>query len=177
VVRGEEYELDCLIYATGFEVGTDYSRRAGLKLIGREGKSLTEAWSAGVRTMHGMHVHGFPNCFVMNNTQSGFTASYPHMLDEQARHIAYILETAAAREANLVEVTAEGEENWVAHCVQKARARGDYFENCTPGYYNNEGRLGDRNEQNGFYGGGPVAFFNLLREWREDGRLDGLSLG
>lgn len=106
-----------------------------------------------------MHVHGFPNCFIMNNTQSGFTASYPHMLDEQAKHIAWILRAVADRGLSRVEVTQEGEERWVRHCIEKAQARGDYFENCTPGYYNNEGRTGDRNVQNGFSGGGgSVAY-------------------
>jgi len=176
VVRDREYELDCLIYATGFEVGTDYARRADLQLHGRGGSTLSETWADGVRTLHGMHVHGFPNCFIMNNTQSGFTASYPHMLDEQAKHIAYIIKTARERKAYRVEATADGEARWVQRCIEKARARGDYFENCTPGYYNNEGRIGDRNVQNGFYGGGPVEFFRLLREWREAGSLDGLSL-
>ena len=38
-VQGQEYELDCLIYATGFEVGTDYSHRAGIQLLGRDGAS------------------------------------------------------------------------------------------------------------------------------------------
>jgi len=176
VVRDREYELDCLIYSTGFEVGTDYSRRADLQLIGRNGTSLSQAWADGVRTLHGMHVHGFPNCFIMNNTQSGFTASYPHMLDEQARHIAYILKVAADRQTPRVEATAEGEARWVEHCIDKARARGDYFDNCTPGYYNNEGRTGDRNVQNGFYGGGPVEFFRILKAWREAGGLEGLAL-
>jgi cyclohexanone monooxygenase len=176
-VGEEQYELDCLIYATGFEVGTDFCRRADLQLLGRDGKSLAEAWADGIRTLHGMHVHGFPNCFIMNNTQSGFTASYPHMLDEQAKHIAYILKAATERELSRVEVTREAEEGWVQTCIEKARARGDYFENCTPGYYNNEGKTGDRNVQNGFYGGGPVEFFRLLQEWRDADLMQGLHLG
>ena len=176
-VRGQEYELDCLIYATGFEVGTDYSRRADMQLLGRDGKTLTQAWEQGVRSLHGMHVHGFPNCFIMSNAQAGFTASYPHLLDEQAKHITYILKTATDRECSKVEVTADAEAGWVQHCIDKAQARGDYFENCTPGYYNNEGKASERNLQNGFYGGGPVEFFRILGEWREEGGLAGLALG
>lgn len=176
-VQGKEYELDCLIFATGFEVGTDYSRRAAIELLGQQGESLTEAWSEGVRTLHGMHVHGFPNCFMMSNAQAGFTVSYPHLLDEQAKHIAYIVGAAAEQGCSRVEVTEQGAADWVQQCIEKARDTGDFFENCTPGYYNNEGRTGEQNAQNGFYGGGSVEFFRLLEEWRADGGLQGLKMG
>ena len=175
-VQGREYELDCLIYATGFEVGTDYSRRADIQLLGRGKKSLTQAWAQGVRTLHGMHVNGFPNCFIMSNAQAGFTASYPHLLDEQAKHIAYIVKTATEKGYSRAEVTQEGEAGWVQHCIDKARDTGDFLENCTPGYYNNEGRTGDRSAQNGFYGGGSIDFFRILQEWRAEGGLEGLVL-
>jgi cyclohexanone monooxygenase len=176
VAQGREYELDCLIYASGFEVGTDYSRRADIQLLGCGGNTLTEKWSSGVRTLHGMHVNGFPNCFIMSNAQAGFTANYPHLLDEQAKHIAYIIETAGAKGCSRVEVTEQGEAGWVQRCIDRARDTGDFLENCTPGYYNNEGRTGDRNAQNGFYGGGSIEFFRLLGEWRAAGGLEGLAL-
>ena len=176
VVDGREYELDCLIYASGFEVGTDYSRRAGLELYGRGRQRLSEKWADGVRTLHGMHVNGFPNCFIMSNPQAGFTASYPHLLNEQAKHIAYIIQEGASRKARTVEVSPEGEEAWVTHCVKKARDTGDFFENCTPGYYNNEGKPTERSAQDGFYGGGSVQFFKILESWREAGELEGLEL-
>ncbi len=174
--QGREYELDCLIYASGFEVGTDYSRRADIELLGCGGESLTQKWASGVRTLHGMHVNGFPNCFIMSNAQAGFTANYPHLLDEQAKHIAYIIETAGAKGCSRVEVTEQGEAGWVQRCIDRARDTGDFLENCTPGYYNNEGRTGDRNAQNGFYGGGSIEFFRLLGEWRAAGGLEGLAL-
>jgi cyclohexanone monooxygenase len=176
VVSGVEYELDCLIYASGFEVGTDYSRRAGFQLFGRDGRSLSESWADGVRTLHGMHVHGFPNCFIMSNSQAGFTASYPHMLNEQAKHLAYIIRTAIDRDLRTVEVTKEGEAGWVEQCIDKARLGNDFFENCTPGYYNNEGKTSERSAQNGFYGGGSVEFIKILEAWRENGQLEGMEL-
>ena len=67
VVDGVHHELDCLIFATGFEVGTDYSPRTGFELIGRDGVTLTDTWRDGVRTLHGLHVRGFPNCFVLEH--------------------------------------------------------------------------------------------------------------
>src|SRR5690606_3260131 len=99
------WEVDCLIYATGFEVGTSYTRRAGYDLVGRGGKTLREHWANGTRTLHGMHVHGFPNCFVLGPQQAGFTVNFPHLLDEQSRHVARIVRQAKERGARSVEVT------------------------------------------------------------------------
>jgi len=176
VVDGREYALDCLIYASGFEVGTDYSRRAGMEIHGRGGETLSEKWADGVRTLHGMHVHGFPNCFIMSNAQAGFTANYPHMLNEQARHVAYIVRRGLDDGLRTVEVTPEAEQAWVDTCIEKARLGTDFLESCTPGYYNNEGKPGERGAQDGFYGGGSLEFIQLLEGWRVDGSLPGLAL-
>ena len=177
VVAGVEYELDCLIYATGFEVGTDYTRRAGYELYGRGGVSLTQYWASGVRTLHGMHSRGFPNCFIMGNQQTGFTVNYPHMLNEQSKHIAYIIRHAIDHDVRTVEVSEEAEGEWVATIIRLAVLAQQFLEDCTPGYYNNEGKPGERSGQNGFYGGGSVEFFRILREWRDAGGLHGLELG
>ena len=176
VVAGVEYPLDCLIYATGFEVGTDYTRRAGYQLCGRDGATLTEKWAGGVRTLHGIHTRGFPNCFIMNNQQAGFTANYPHMLAEQSTHIAHILRAARERGARTVEVSEAAEGEWVETIIRLAVIAQDFLESCTPGYYNNEGKPGERSGQNGFYGGGSEEYFRLLREWRATGDLPGLEL-
>lgn len=181
VVDGREYELDCLIYASGFEVGTDYARRAGLQLYGCGGQTLTEKWADGVRTLHGMHVSGFPNCFVMSNAQAGFTASYPHLLDEQAKHLSYIIEKAKEQGASTVEASEHGEAGWVEQCLEKSSdsdnplSSSDFQMSCTPGYYNNEGQISEQSNQNGFYGGGPVEFIEILEKWRADGRFEGMN--
>jgi cation diffusion facilitator CzcD-associated flavoprotein CzcO len=176
VVAGHEYEIDCLIYASGFEVGTDFSRRAGLELYGSDGRTLSETWASGIRTLHGMHVHGFPNCFIMSNPQAGFTANYPHLLNEQARHLAYIIQTGTERGMRKIEVTEDGEAGWVEQCLSKAQIATEFFENCTPGYYNNEGKSSERSTQNGFYGGGSIEFFKILEAWRSSGELEGMEL-
>jgi cyclohexanone monooxygenase len=176
VALGVEYALDCLIFATGFEVGTAYTRRAGCEIHGRGGQTLTKKWAKGVATLHGMHSRGFPNCFIMNNQQAGFTANYPHMLNEQSQHIAYIVGQARERSAKTVEVSEEAEAEWVATIIRMARAAQDFLEACTPGYYNNEGKPGERSGQDGFYGGGSPEFFRILREWRAAGGLAGLEL-
>jgi cyclohexanone monooxygenase len=176
VVDGALYELDCLIFATGFEVGTDYTRRAGYEIVGRGGVTLTGKWKDGLRTLHGMHSHGFPNCFIMGPQQAGFTANYPHLLEEQSRHIAWILTQARQRGAHTIEATEEAETKWVETVISLARFGREFLESCTPGYYNNEGKLSDRAAQNGFYGAGSPAFFQLLAGWRAEGSLQGLEL-
>jgi cyclohexanone monooxygenase len=177
VVDGVEYPVDCLIYATGFEVGTEYTRRAGYDISGREGLRLSDKWAKGVATLHGLHSRGFPNCFFMGPQQAGFTVNYPHLLDEQSKHVAYIVERALADGARTVEASEEAEAEWVATIIRLSRLGLDFLEACTPGYYNNEGRPGERSGQNGFYGGGSVEFFRILRDWRNEGSLRGLEVG
>ena len=174
--NGKEYKVDCLIYATGFEVGTTFSHRANMELHGRDGLTLTEKWKDGASTLHGMHVNGFPNAFIIGNTQSGFTANFPHMIDEQSRHLAYILSQAAERQATLVEAQPEAEAEWVQAILNTAILRQKFFEECTPGYYNNEGQPSPAAVRNGSYGGGPIAFVKILEAWREEGGLKGLEL-
>jgi cyclohexanone monooxygenase len=171
-----EYELDCLIFATGFEVCTDYSRRAGCTIVGRDGLTLAEKWIDGVRTLHGMHSRGFPNLFFMNTSQAGFTANFPHALDEMSVHVAYLVDQARAQGATIVEAAAEAEDAWVQTIIEMARMGQSFLESCTPGYYNNEGRPGERAAQNGYYGGGPVAFFDLMAAWRDEGSMKGLEV-
>ena len=178
IVAGDvEYEVDCIIFGTGFEVGTGYARRCGYETWGRDGVSLTDYWADGARTLHGMHAHGFPNMFMMGATlQTGFTASYPHALNEQSKHIAYILTETARANHRIVEATKEAESAWVETIIALARLNEEFLASCTPGYYNNEGKPEERMLQNSNYGAGAPAFFQLLEGWREEGSLDGLNL-
>ncbi len=176
VANGEEYELDCLIYGTGFEVGTSYTRRSGYELYGRDGQSLTDKWKDGAATLHGMHARNFPNVFIVSNTQSGFTANFPHMLNEQSKHIAYIVKTCADRQARVVEASQDAEDAWVQTIIDTALLRQRFQEECTPGYYNNEGQPSPLAARNGSYGAGSIAFIKLLEDWRAEGSLKGLEL-
>ena len=176
VANGVEYELDCLIFATGFEVGTDYSRRAGYQITGRDGVTLTEKWADGVSTFHGFFSRGFPNCFIVSNAQSGFTANFPHMLNEQARHIAYVTGRCLEQQVREIEPSEEAEAGWVAEIEASAMDRQKFLEECTPGYYNNEGQPSKLAVRNGSYGKGSIAFIKLLEAWRADDALSGLEL-
>jgi len=176
VVDGKEYEVDCLIYATGFEVGTDYTRRSGYELYGKGGKTLTQKWANGAETLHGLLTRDFPNCFIVSNVQSGFSANFPHMINEQSKHIAYVIQNAMERQARTVEPSAEAEAAWVDTIVRLAVMREAFLKECTPGYYNNEGQPEAMTVKNGSYGAGPVAFVKVLEAWRDEGELKGLEL-
>ena len=177
VACGEEYEIDCLIFATGFEVGTAYTRRAGYDITGREGLTLSEKWSQGMRTLHGFQTRGFPNCFFMGVTQGGFTANFPHMLNEQSLHIAHMIGHAMNSNVNCIEASQAGEDGWVDTIKSMAVFNQRFLEECTPGYYNNEGKPGQGNSLLGSqYGGGPEAFFQILRDWRAAGTFEGVEL-
>ena len=177
VVEGVEYELDCLIYATGFEVGGDYLRSVGFEVYGRGGGSLTDRWKDGAETLHGLFARGFPNLFVLSTMQSGQSANFQHMLDEKAKHIAFIVAEAKARGVKSLEPTAQAEKEWVDTIVKLAAGRQPFLRECTPGYYNNEGgELDLRTARNNQYWRGPMTYVRLLDRWRADGSMPGLEL-
>lgn len=177
IANGEEYELDCIIFATGFEVGTSYTRRSGYDVVGRNGQKLSEKWENGLRTVHGLQTEGFPNAFFMGFTQGAVTVNVPQTLNEQAVHITYMLDKVREADATMIEATAEGEQAWVDEMRDKARLGARFRRECTPGYYNNEGVA---ENPNGFfsasYGEGPVRFFEILNDWREAGELEGCEV-
>ena len=177
IVQGREIELDCLIYATGFEVGTGQLRHAGYEIYGRSGLSQSEAWADGVSTLHGLHSRNFPNRFIISNAQSAAAGNYTHIVDEVSQHLAYIIKYCVEKGVRTVEPTAEAEQEWVDHILSFADNHLRFSENCTPGYFNNEGQHSRLSIQNGFYLGGPTAYISTLQSWRAAGDLPGLEIG
>ncbi len=177
VVAGVEYEVDCIIYASGFEVGTEYTRRAGFDLTGKGGKKLSEAWSDGMRSLHGIHVHGFPNAFQVQLAQgANFVANAPHNYTEAGMTIAKIVKAARERGAKVVEATQEAQDAWVAHLLTGPGRMMLGSPDCTPGYYNNEGQdPGPAAKYNVGYPAGATAFFRFLDDWRTNGAFEGLA--
>ena len=176
-VNGEHYELDCLIFASGFEVGTSFERRSGFETTGRDGLTLSEYWEDGMRTLHGMNVHGFPNAFVVGPTQAAnLISNIPHNLVEAGETIATIVAHAESIKAAEVEVTREAEDTWVALLEAGGRTFGG-DPTCTPGYYNNEGReISPSQLRNTLgYPAGPVAYFEYIEKWRTTGDFEGLT--
>jgi cation diffusion facilitator CzcD-associated flavoprotein CzcO len=178
VVAGVEYPVDCIIYASGFEVGTEHKRRAGFDLAGRGGVKLSDYWSEGMRTKHGIHVHGFPNAFLVQPTQgANLISNVPHNLTEAGKTIAAVVRHALDTGAHEVEVTREAEDAWVALLLTGV-GRMIGSPDCTPGYYNNEGQdPGPRARLNVGYPAGATAYFRYIDEWRRSGAFDGLTFG
>jgi cyclohexanone monooxygenase len=176
VANGVEYALDCIVYASGFEVGTPLERRAGYEVYGRGGLALSAKWKDGVSTMFGMQTHGFPNCFIVGLSQVGASANIPHVLDVQSRHIGYILKHAHDRQVRTFDVTAEAEAAWVKQVFDASVMSLSFLEQCTPGYYNNEGQPnGELIRRNGGYAPGIMAFASVLDAWRNEGNLAGIE--
>ncbi|MEJ6705896.1 MAG: NAD(P)/FAD-dependent oxidoreductase [Pseudomonadales bacterium] len=180
IVDGQEYELDCLIYASGFEVGTEYKRRAGFDMVGRDGLKLSEKWQAGMKTKHGTHVHGFPNAFIVQPTQgANLISNVPHNLTESGRTIAMIIKHALDDGKKQVEVTQQAEDEWIELLLSGAAAAGGGVigsPDCTPGYYNNEGQdPGPAAKLSVGYPSGATAYFKYLDEWRNSGNFEGLE--
>ena len=176
VANGELVELDCIIFATGFEVGTDYTRRSGYDLVGRGGLKLSDKWADGMRSLHGLHTRGFPNLFIISNAQAAFTTNFPHAMDEAAQHIGYIVNQCLSGNISTIEPSEEAEEAWVQEIISLARLSESFQASCTPGYYNNEGKPNPRSVQNASYGKGPNPFFKRMKAWREEGGMQGLEL-
>ncbi len=177
VVAGIEYPLDCLIYASGFEVGTAYERRAGFDLTGRDGRKLSDYWSGGMRSKHGIHVHGFPNAFFVQPTQgANLISNVPHNLTEAGRTIATVVRAALDRGAREVEVTEAAEQAWIDLLLSGPGRTMLGSPDCTPGYYNNEGRdPGPAARHNVGYPAGPSAYFSYIDRWRRAGDFEGLA--
>jgi cyclohexanone monooxygenase len=174
VANGVEYEVDCIVFATGFEVGTDYTRRSGYDVVGRDGLTLSAKWADGFRSLHGYMTHGFPNMFLVANSQSAATTNFPHAMDEGARHFQYVIRRCIDEGIACVEPSREAEGAWVEHIVAVSRYNEDFLVSCTPGYYNNEGQPSRRSMQNGPYGKGPNPYFKITKAWRDAGDMAGM---
>ncbi|QHC62925.1 NAD(P)-binding protein [Rathayibacter festucae] len=169
VVGDTAYEVDCVVFATGFEVGISGVMSGTLPVVGRDGRTLLEAWARGPRTLHGFSSHGFPNLFHLSGIQNANSVNFAHILLEQAEHIAAVIARGREVGARCLEPTAEAEEAWVRTIQETAADTRAFQTQCTPGYYNGEGT---RSIGGASYSPGPIAFHRLLRAWREDGMGD-----
>lgn len=180
-VAGEHTPLDCIVFSTGFEVGTGFLSRSGFNLTGKNGLTLTDHWKDGVRTLHGMMMTNFPNCFMIGGIDHvGLNANHVHMLDEQTEYVADVIANATGGLTKTIEISTEAEQDYVDKIIYLATRNamapqsGNFQQECTPGYYNNEGDLAGVPVQSGPYGGGPMAYFGELQSWRKDRSFPGL---
>ena len=177
-VGGVHYELDCLIFASGFEVGTDYSRRSGFETVGRDGETLSDHWADGMQTMHGMHVHGFPNLFIVGLNQArNLISNVTHNLTEAGTTIAPSSPTpsrsAPTRSRSPRRPSRPGWqllEGRTASFLGEPRMHARLLQQRGPT------RWADVNDGNfSGYPLGPVAYFEFIASWRNSGTFDGLE--
>jgi cation diffusion facilitator CzcD-associated flavoprotein CzcO len=176
VVQGQEYEVDCIIYGTGFEVGTELIARTGFETVGRDGITLTDYWADGMRSKHGINVHNFPNAFwVMPAQGANLISNVPHNIVESAMTIAMMVRHAVDAGAKTVEVSEQAQKDWV-DLLMTGPGMMLGSPDCTPGYYNNEGQpLAEAAQYNRGYPAGATAYFKYIREWRESGDFTGIE--
>jgi cation diffusion facilitator CzcD-associated flavoprotein CzcO len=176
VVAGKEYALDCLIYATGFEWLSEFAGQIGFEIHGRNGLSLSDRWSRGTRTMHGMYTRGFPNLFILGIAQNGVSPNYTHLAEQRAIHLAYLLKRCILEEIHTIEPTQEAEDGWVGEIIAQRGPRRAFLESCTPSYYNQEGKDTPATALNDIYGPGSIVFFKVLADWRDQDTLHGMEV-
>ena len=176
VVQGREYEVDCIIYGTGFEVGTELIARTGFETVGRDGITLSDYWADGMRSKHGINVHNFPNAFwVMPAQGANLISNVPHNIVESAMTIAMMVHHAVDAGAKTVEVSEQAQKDWV-DLLMTGPGMMLGSPDCTPGYYNNEGQpLAEAAQYNRGYPAGATAYFEYIREWRESGDFTGIE--
>jgi cation diffusion facilitator CzcD-associated flavoprotein CzcO len=155
-LHGRTYELDVLIYATGFEV-----QQTGIynRIVGEHGVDLQDKYADGIRTLLGIHTAGFPNLFVMGGYQASFQFNLTDLLQVQGDHIATCIDFARSRGYDTIDCTAEAEEWWVQEVIAN-RGKTNRNQECTPGYYNFEGA--ENRRQDGNYNGGFAAYIDHL---------------
>ncbi|KAH8844073.1 hypothetical protein MCOR27_008548 [Pyricularia oryzae] len=193
-VGADHYELDVLIFATGFRPPTSGSpaERSRIKVYGRDGRDMDDKWAAGVSTLHGMLSRGFPNFFFPGPNQMGAAPNGTYQRDRIGEHFAYIITAAAAAAKQpcgefdvVIEPTAESEEDWSAQTASHA-ARLTAMVSCTPNYMitpeEQEAAAKGRREglakkaRGALWGRGVRNYMEILKEWREEGKLRGLVI-
>jgi cyclohexanone monooxygenase len=174
-VNGKHYEVDCIIYASGFEYGANFQLKTGFDLKGRSGKMLSEHWGNGLRTLHGLHVCDFPNFFaVQMNQAANYALNIPHNIVDHAKTIAQVVKHAEAEGFAEVEPTAAAEDAWV-NLIMTTGPSLIASPDCTPGFWNNEGQGWSKEfRQSQGHPGGAQGFFEHMEKWRRAGDFEGL---
>ena len=170
VVDGTEYELDCLIYATGFTVGVPPWEGGEFTVTGRDGLDMATHWSDRCRSVHGIYSHGFPNLTMLGQgCQAALTVNVPHMLAEHAEHIAALVKRCLDDGVRVMDIRPEAEESWAQVIEANKVDRSKFEQECTPGYFNNEGRTDQPSILSRGFGAGPLEYIRLLKQWRGEG--------
>ena len=175
VVGGVSYPVDCIVYGSGFEVGSSYKSRLGFEIYGRGGVSMTEAWAGGPGTLHGMLARGFPNLMIFDQLQGGIAINFAHLMTELANHASWLIAHCIEHGIDEIEPSAEAQEDWFNTLLGAIGAQAMFYAQCTPGYFNAEGRMDPSAIRSIPYFGPLLDFIQIQRDWRADGTLAGLE--
>jgi cyclohexanone monooxygenase len=177
VVDGVEIPLDCIMYASGFEVSSGYTHRLGFNPVGRKGVPLTEAWAEGPSTLHGIHTRGFPNMLMLSTVQGFQAVNFVHPITEVSAHIVQTIKRCVDENIKTLEPTPEAMEAWFWVLMGTVEGYARYNMTCTPGYLNNEGAAGDMKAARGStYLGSAIDMLDILDRWRDAGDMAGLEV-
>jgi cation diffusion facilitator CzcD-associated flavoprotein CzcO len=182
LVDGKQYEVDCIIYGTGFEPElTPLFRRVGHDIVGRGGVTLAEKWADGASSLFGMMSRGFPNMFVMPapGQQAVVTVNYTQLAVLGGEFIGAAVGLLEKEGVEVFDVSAEAEERWTEKVVESFVDPSAVMSACTPSRLNNEGHPEAMNPRNGNYGRGMGDWFGyreLLEKWLEEARFEGLEI-
>lgn len=154
---------------------TDYTHRLGFDPKGRGGKSLSEAWTEGPSTLHGVLTRGFPNMLMISTVQGAQATNFVHSIGETVKHVAYLVDTAMKRDIAILEPTPEAQEEWFEKLFGQLWGVARYNSTCTPGYLNSEGGGSMRSARAIAWMTSVLGFVDFVEKWRAEGRLEGLD--
>lgn len=190
VVGGIEYEVDVLIWGTGFAANASSSPggRSGITVRGRNGKGIDQKWDEQVGTLYGFVTRDFPN-FFFSMSQCGVTANNIHIFQGTCDQTVHAIKTAESRHPGksvVIEPSQEGEDAWSMRTAANAAAFAG-SQGCTPSYYNAQGRVDAEREKMTTeemtkkaraapWGQGILDYQKITQAWRDEGKLEGLEV-
>ncbi|MDA3038333.1 MAG: NAD(P)/FAD-dependent oxidoreductase [Actinomycetota bacterium] len=119
VAGGRKYELDAIVFATGFDALT--GSVVAIDLAGPDGTTMADRWSNGTDTLLGLSVSGFPNLFNLQGPGSpGVFVTMVTGIEHQTDWIVDCLAWMRSRDLTRCEATAEAEQRWVAEVANAA---------------------------------------------------------
>jgi cation diffusion facilitator CzcD-associated flavoprotein CzcO len=177
IANGQEYQIDCMIFASGFEVTSDLDRRWGIPVFeGRDGLSIYDHWGEGPRTLHGITTHGFPNMGFIGYIQGGINSSVTEHFGRQGAHAAWIVAECLKRGIREFEPSQEAQDGYVQNYNEIKLDISEMQARCPPGYFNNEGATNNKWALFPGWGYGWDHFEAMLGEWRDAGDMTGMTL-
>ncbi|MFM8563286.1 MAG: flavin-containing monooxygenase [Acidimicrobiia bacterium] len=177
IFEGVEYPVDLLIYASGFEVTSDYHHRLGFDPMGRGGVPLSQAWGDGPSTLQGVLTRGFPNMLMISTIQGAQATNFLHSISTVAEHVAWLVGKAKAEGITTMEPIEAAQEEWFNLLVSQVFGIARYNAVCTPGYLNREGEVGDMTTARSMaWMTSVMGFIDHVAAWRARGDLVGLEV-